>query len=90
MVVDVLLGMKCYKPAIAGLESRKSLVLMVVELKKLIIWVVGLVAYLNLIYHGISTTTAGVEVKLCNEILLEFRNLMSIVSKPVLYFMFIN
>ena len=67
MVVDVLLGMKCYKPAIAGLESRKSLVLIVVELKKLIIWVVGLVAYLNLIYHGISTTTAGVEVKLCNE-----------------------
>ena len=68
MVVDVLLGMKCYKPAIAGLESRKSLVLIVVELKKLIIWVVRLVAYLNLIYHGISTTTAGVEVKLCNEI----------------------
>ena len=67
MVVDVLLGMKCYKPAIAGLESRKSLVLIVVELKKLIIWVVRLVAYLNLIYHGISTTTAGVEVKLCNE-----------------------
>ena len=72
MVVDVLLGMKCYKPAIAGLESRKSLVLIVVELKKLIIWVVTLVAYLNLIYHGISTTTAGVEVKLCNEFFFFF------------------
>ena len=72
MVVDVLLGMKCYKPAIAGLESRKSLDLIVVELKKLIIWVVRLVAYLNLIYHGISTTTAGVEVKLCNEFFFFF------------------
>ena len=49
------------------LGKQKIPVLIVVELKKLIIWVVRLVAYLNLIYHGISTTTAGVEVKLCNE-----------------------
>jgi hypothetical protein len=33
MVVDALLGMKWHMPATAGLESRKSLVLLVVEFK---------------------------------------------------------